>query len=93
VYVEVVCRDTSASYTSARRAWISPVVNPFADSEITMSSTPDRRRCRLRTICGAKQPSRSRHVDLDRADLGQHRLCPSAVAMVAANLAPASPLS
>ena len=40
-----------------------------------MPSTPARRRCRLRTICGSKLPSAvPGHLDLDRADLGQHRL-------------------
>jgi hypothetical protein len=44
VIVEIVDRDTSAPYTSAKWAQISPVVKPLADKEITMSSTPDRRR-------------------------------------------------
>jgi hypothetical protein len=55
VIVEIVCRDTSAPYTSARCAAICPVVNPLADNEITMSSTPVNRRSRLRTICGFGQ--------------------------------------
>jgi hypothetical protein len=44
VIAEMVCLDTCAPYTSAKCAAISPVVNPFADSEITRSSTPDSRR-------------------------------------------------
>jgi hypothetical protein len=36
------------------------VVKPFADSEITSSSTPDNRRLRLATIFGSNEPSRSR---------------------------------
>jgi len=60
VIVEIVCLDTSAPYTSAMCAEISPVVNPLADSEITMSSTPDSRRCRLATIFGSNEDSRSR---------------------------------
>src|SRR5229473_953890 len=40
VIVLIVCLDTSAPYTSARCALISPWVSPFADREITMSSTP-----------------------------------------------------
>ena len=39
VIVEIVCRDTSAPYTSARCALISSVVRPLADSDRTMSST------------------------------------------------------
>ena len=60
--VEIVCLDTCAPYTSARCAAISPWVNPLADNEITSPSTPDRRRCRLRTICGSNDPSRSRGI-------------------------------
>ncbi len=41
-------------------AWTSPVVRPFAASEMTISSTPDRRFCRFLTIFGSKLPSRSR---------------------------------
>lgn len=58
--VEIVWRDTSAPWTSARWAWTSPVVRPFAASEITISSTPDRRFCRFSTILGSKEPPRSR---------------------------------
>ena len=60
VIVEMVCLDTSAPYTSARCALISPVVSPFADSDSTRSSTPDSRRCRLRTMVGSNEPCRSR---------------------------------
>ena len=56
----MVCFDTSAPYTSARCAAISPWVRPLADKEITMSSTPVSRRCRLATIFGSKLASRSR---------------------------------
>src|SRR4029078_6393217 len=101
VIVEIVCLDTSAPYTSARWAWISPVVKPLADNEITISSTPVRRRCRLRTICCSQLAAPSlahdlrleapapvaRHAQLARADLGQHRLPPHTVAGVAAVLA------
>ena len=52
--------DTSAPYTSARWAQISPCVNPLADSDTTRSSTPPSRRERLGTIVGVKVPSRSR---------------------------------
>ena len=58
--VEIVCLDTSAPYTSARCAPISPGVNPLADNEITRSSTPLSRRGRFATSCGANVPSRSR---------------------------------
>ncbi|MDT4987314.1 MAG: hypothetical protein QOI74_1408 [Micromonosporaceae bacterium] len=58
--VEMVSFDTLTSYTSARCAATSPVVNPFAVNEITRSSTPDNRRCRFRTSCGANDPARSR---------------------------------
>jgi hypothetical protein len=60
VIVEIVCRETSAPYTSAKCAAISPVVKTLADKEITMSSTPVSRRWRFLTICGSKVPSRSR---------------------------------
>jgi hypothetical protein len=52
--------DTSAPYTSARCAQISPWVRPLADSDTTRSSMPPSRRARLGTITGAKLPSRSR---------------------------------
>ena len=35
------------------------MVRPLAYSDSTISSTPDSRRCRLRTICGSNVPSRS----------------------------------
>ncbi len=41
-------------------AWTSPVVRPFAASEMTISSTPVRRFCRFLTIFGSNEPSRSR---------------------------------
>ena len=59
----IVCFDTSAPYTSARCAAISPWVSPFADKEITISSTPVSRRCLLATIFGSKLASRSRGTD------------------------------
>jgi hypothetical protein len=62
VIVEMVCLDTVAPYTSARCAQISPCVNPLADNEITNPSSPDSRRCRLRTICGSNVASRSRGI-------------------------------
>jgi hypothetical protein len=52
-----------------------------------MSSTPVSRRCRFLTICGSNDPSRSRgNGDLDRADVGQDRLRPAAVAVVHAGV-------
>lgn len=56
VMVEMVCFDTSA-----RCAAISPWVQPLADSDSTMSSTPVRHCWRLRTICGS--PPRRRRVE------------------------------
>jgi hypothetical protein len=44
VIVEIVALETSAQ-TSARWACTSPAVKPFAESEMTSSSTPARRRC------------------------------------------------
>ena len=55
VIAVIVCLDTSAPYTSARCAQISPCVSPFADREITISSTPVSRRCLLPTIFGSKR--------------------------------------
>jgi hypothetical protein len=60
VIAVIVCFETSAPYTSARCALISPCVSPFADREITMPSTPVSRRCLLATIFGSKLASRSR---------------------------------
>jgi hypothetical protein len=40
------------------------VVRPFADSEITNSSTPESRRLRLATIFGSNEPSRSRGTSI-----------------------------
>jgi hypothetical protein len=42
VIVEMVCRETSAPWTPARCGDISPVVKPFADKEMPISSTPVR---------------------------------------------------
>ena len=64
VIVEMVCLDTSAPYTSARCAEISPWVNPLADNEITRSSTPVSRRCRFATILGSNEASRSRGTSM-----------------------------
>ena len=60
----IVCFDTSAPYTSARCAAISPFVSPFADREITMSSIPDSRRCLFAMILGSKLESRSRGTEI-----------------------------
>src|SRR5215831_7026477 len=59
VIAVMVCLETSAPYTSARCALISPWVSPFADREMTMSSTPVSRRCLLAAIFGSKLESRS----------------------------------
>jgi hypothetical protein len=61
---EMVSLLTVAPYTSAKWAAISPVVSPLADSDSTMSSTPDRRRWRLRTICGVNEASVSRGTSI-----------------------------
>src|SRR4029077_19816348 len=63
VIAVIVCLETSAPYTSARCAAISPWVSPFAGREITISSTPVRRRCLLATIFGSKLESRSRGTE------------------------------
>lgn len=47
---EMVSLDTVTPYTSAKWAAISPVVNPRAVSDNTISSTPVSRRCRFFTI-------------------------------------------
>jgi hypothetical protein len=60
----IVSLLTVAPYTSAKCATISPVVSPRAVSDNTMSSTPVRRRWRLRTMAGAKLPSRSRGTSM-----------------------------
>ena len=45
---------------SSRCAWISPVVSPFAYSEITLPDKPSRRRRCLGTVTGSNVPARSR---------------------------------
>ena len=55
-----VSLETSAPYTSAKCALISPVVRPLADSDSTTASTSDRRRARFATMTGSNVPSRSR---------------------------------
>ena len=65
--------NSKRPYTSASCAVISPVVGPFAVSEMTRSSVPPKRRGRLATTCGVKLPSRSWVPDVDGTDLGQHR--------------------
>jgi hypothetical protein len=90
---ETVSLDTDAPYTSpARRAdpqakWtlISPVVNPLAYNDYTTVSTSDSRPLPLlddhRLEAGVPVAG---DLDLDRSDLGEHRLGPGAVAGVAA---------
>jgi hypothetical protein len=76
---------TLAPYTSAKCAAISPVVNPRADSDSTIPSTPSRRRARLRTMAGSKVPSRSRGTSMSTGPIwSQHRLGAGAVAGVTA---------
>src|SRR5439155_6708840 len=71
--------------TSSRCALISPWVSPFADREITMSSTPVSRRCLLATIfrleAGIPVP---RHGNLHRPGVGDYRLGPAPVAGIPA---------
>jgi hypothetical protein len=64
VMVLIVCFETSAPYISARCAAISPWVSPFAEREMTMSSTPFSRLWRLATILGSKLESRSRGTEI-----------------------------
>ena len=78
-------RGDGLSWTPPRRtprpgARRSPQwVSPLADSEITSSSTPVSRRCRLATIFGSNAAVPvTGHLDLHRPDLGQHRLGPRA---------------
>jgi hypothetical protein len=60
VTLETSSRDTSAPYTSARCAWISPVVRPLAYSDkIAVPDPPTRRTC-LGTTSGSKLLARSR---------------------------------
>jgi hypothetical protein len=59
VIFEIVSREISVEYTSIRWASTSPVVKPFAVSEMTIGSTPSRRRWRFFTVLGSKLPSRS----------------------------------
>jgi hypothetical protein len=55
----------------------------FAVNDSTISSIPDSRRRRLRTMIGLELASIPRgDVDLDRADLGEHGLGPGAVTRV-----------
>jgi hypothetical protein len=79
VIFEIVSRLMSVEYTSARCASTSPVVSPLAVSEITIESAlalADRQRLeRAVTVTW--------HVELNRADLGNHRLRTCPVATVA----------
>ena len=61
---EIVSRLTSVPYVSARWACTSPVVSPFAVSEMTIESTPFSRRCRFLTVAGSKLLSRSRGTSM-----------------------------
>ena len=62
--LEIVSRDIVVAYTSARWASTSPVVRPLAVNEMTIESTPSKRRWRLRTVCGSKLLSRSRGTSI-----------------------------
>ena len=54
---------------------MSPVVMPFAYSEITLPASPSRRRWCLGTVTGSNVPvAVPRDPQLDVADLGRHRL-------------------
>jgi hypothetical protein len=64
VIFEIVSREISVEYTSARWASTSPVVRPLAVSEITIESTPSSRRWPLRTVNGSNVPSRSRGTSI-----------------------------
>jgi hypothetical protein len=58
---------------------------PRAYKAMIRSLNPSRRVCPLRTIFGSKVPLRSPgHRQVDRADIGQHRLSRGSVAVVAA---------
>jgi hypothetical protein len=62
-----VSLETSAPYTSAKCAEISPVVKPLADSDSTTASRSDRRRARFGTMTGSNVPSRSRGTPISTA--------------------------
>jgi hypothetical protein len=49
---------------SAKGELISPVVNPLAYNDKTISSTPFDRRWRFLAICGSNIPSRSRGISI-----------------------------
>ena len=59
-----VSLEMLAPYTSAKCAEISPVVSPFAYSEIATASTSVRRRCRFLTMTGSNVPARSRGTSI-----------------------------
>ena len=62
---------------------MSRVVMPRAYSAMIRSLNPSRRVWPLRTICGSKLPvAVPGHLQLDRPDVGQHRLAGGAVAAV-----------
>ncbi|EEP72360.1 hypothetical protein MCAG_02686 [Micromonospora sp. ATCC 39149] len=73
-------RDTSASYTSARCAEISPVVNPLAYSDADRLVEPVQTTGVLRDDPRRERPGPvPRDLDPHRPDLGLHRLGPVAV--------------
>jgi hypothetical protein len=60
----IVSLEMLAPYTSAKCELISPVVRPFAYSEIATASTSDSRRWRFLTITGSNDPARSRGTSI-----------------------------
>ena len=65
-------------------AEISPVVKPLADSEITKPSTPVPPLPLADDLRFERSVPIPRHIDLHRADVGDHRLRPRAIARVPA---------
>jgi len=62
VIFDTVSRDTSVPYTSAKCACTFPVVSPFAVREVTISSTPRRRRWRFRRRSGRRREALVGHL-------------------------------
>lgn len=84
VILEIVSREMFVEYTSARWASTSPGVKPFAVNEITIESTPSSRRWFFADRCRFEAAvTISWHFQLDRVDLGDHRLRTGPVATVA----------
>src|SRR3712207_8991628 len=62
VIVEIVCLDTSAPYTSARCAEISPCVRPFADNDSRSEEHTSELQSRQYLVCRLLLEKKKRNI-------------------------------